>query len=560
MLKFRHGISLRQQRHLAVPSCRLGVMRRFLIWPSEMVWPGNLPYIAILRTLHESEQPLSHRWCHLTRLNFFILFSTCQMIYYWLPGYIMPVLTAFSWLCMIKSDNILLSQLTGYNGFGIGSLQFDWYTLTSQLSSPIVVPRWAQINILVGFILIVWLFIPIIYYSNLWNLKLLPISNNYFYTPNGDYYQIDVNGTTTNEQIRGTVIYVVGYHLLFASFIALFIHTFIYHGKDIIKQFHTSLKNRQNDVHCQLMSYYREAPEWYYLIVFICSFITAAIVCHYGDLMPWYYLFIAMSIAFVCLLPVGIVLAISNLTINNVNIVTLIGGLLMPSNPIGNLTFTAFASGTFSQALILLFNFKFGHYMKISPFTIFIIQLVVTIVSTIIQYAMTNHLLNTIVDICVNNADWMCKNLDTTPILFALIDPRKMFGKDTIYAYMLWFLAIGAILPIFFWLLNKLYPNSKWLNYVHIPIMFSQLFLIIYIPIGLFPSWFIVGFLFHTIIRRWWFNRYALLFSIAMDTGVQISLFFLFFILINRNVQFPQWWGNNNDFCPFSYANFYGKF
>ncbi|CAF1295028.1 unnamed protein product [Didymodactylos carnosus] len=139
-----------------------GIVCRFLVWPSEMVWPVNLPYIALLRTLHKPEQSLSHRWLHLTRLIFFTFATIGQAIYYWLPGYIMPVWSAF----------LLLY------GLGFGSFQVDWYSLTSRLSSPILGPRWAQIDILVGFIFFVWIFIPgSIYYGNLWNFKIFPILN-----------------------------------------------------------------------------------------------------------------------------------------------------------------------------------------------------------------------------------------------------------------------------------------------------------------------------------------------------------------------------------------------
>jgi len=39
------------------------------------------------------------------------------------------------------------------------------------------------------------------------------------------------------------------------------------------------------------MSNYKEAPEWWYTILFIIAFVLAAIVCHFGKLMPWYFMF-----------------------------------------------------------------------------------------------------------------------------------------------------------------------------------------------------------------------------------------------------------------------------
>ncbi|KAF9141794.1 hypothetical protein BG015_001167 [Linnemannia schmuckeri] len=49
--------------------------------------------------------------------------------------------------------NVALSQLTGSNGLGIGTLSFDWATSTLGLS-PLVTPWRAQVNILVGFVIV----------------------------------------------------------------------------------------------------------------------------------------------------------------------------------------------------------------------------------------------------------------------------------------------------------------------------------------------------------------------------------------------------------------------
>ncbi len=75
-----------------------------------------------------------------------------------------------------------------------------------------------------------------------------------------------------------------------------------------MKQFRSSLKDNTGDIHAKLMSHYKEAPEWWYVIfldyllnriyckcrytiLFVLAFVLAAIVCHFGELMPWYFLF-----------------------------------------------------------------------------------------------------------------------------------------------------------------------------------------------------------------------------------------------------------------------------
>ena len=122
-----------------------GIMRRFLVWPAAMIWPANLVNCTLFRTLHKDEQDDDNeeksRWT-MTRLRFFLLAFLFQYLWYWFPGYIFPVLSFFSWICMIQPDNIVLSQLTGVYGLGLGSIEFDWNAWVSFLGSPIVVPFW----------------------------------------------------------------------------------------------------------------------------------------------------------------------------------------------------------------------------------------------------------------------------------------------------------------------------------------------------------------------------------------------------------------------------------
>ena len=137
-----------------------GIMRKFLVWPAAMIWTANLVNCALFRTLHSDKEDESQeqkeeiiegeekkpttkkqRWT-MSRLRFFFLGFLFQFLWFWFPGYIFPVLSLFSWICMIKPENIILSQLTGINGLGLGAIQLDWNAWVSFLGSPIVVPFW----------------------------------------------------------------------------------------------------------------------------------------------------------------------------------------------------------------------------------------------------------------------------------------------------------------------------------------------------------------------------------------------------------------------------------
>ena len=60
-----------------------------------------------------------------------------------------------------------------------------------------------------------------------------------------------------------TPIFAFAYGISFAAIAAVIVHTVLYSGKTIIKQFRSSLKDHDGDVHAKLMSQYQEAPEWW---------------------------------------------------------------------------------------------------------------------------------------------------------------------------------------------------------------------------------------------------------------------------------------------------------
>lgn len=76
-----------------------------------------------------------------------------------------------------------------------------------------------------------------------------------------------------------------------------------------------------------------------------------------------------------------------------------------------------------------------------------------------------------------------------------LIGPARQFGIGMMYNPILYWLLVGAVLPVPFYLLGRRYPNS-WLQYVNIPVLFTGA---VYMPpaTGInYSSWFLFGFIF----------------------------------------------------------------
>ncbi len=120
-----------------------GILKRYLIWPAAMIWPETLLCCCLIRTLDTEDEmeKTKSRWT-MTRSTFFWLIVLFQFIYYWLPGYIFPLLTFFSFVCMIAPHKVIFSQITGANGLSLGAIELDWNAWVAYLGSPILVPFW----------------------------------------------------------------------------------------------------------------------------------------------------------------------------------------------------------------------------------------------------------------------------------------------------------------------------------------------------------------------------------------------------------------------------------
>ncbi|KAF9153168.1 hypothetical protein BG015_003955, partial [Linnemannia schmuckeri] len=121
-----------------------GALRKFLIRPAHMIWPSTLVTASLFRSLHaNSSTETEEDQGRTSRLKYFLLVTLGSFAYYWFPGYIFPTIGTLAWICWINPDNIVLSQLTGSNGLGIGVIALDW-SAASYYVGPLVTPWFAQ--------------------------------------------------------------------------------------------------------------------------------------------------------------------------------------------------------------------------------------------------------------------------------------------------------------------------------------------------------------------------------------------------------------------------------
>ncbi|KAG0167683.1 hypothetical protein DFQ28_010237 [Apophysomyces sp. BC1034] len=561
-----------------------GILRRYLVRPAGMVWPINLVNATLFHTLHRkvpkevADAEAVTPGLSLTRNKFFMIAFVASFCWYFFPGYIIPVVTSISWICWIKKDSVLVSQLgSGINGLGLGSFTLDWSSLAAWYPSPLAIPWIVQANMLAGFVFFIWFLVPLVYYTNTFESKKFPFYNTHQYDIWGNIF--DRARVLTPEQylnetayadyspIRITGFFAICYGQGLAALGAIISHTILYNGKEIWQRFKNA-RQESDDIHARLMDAYPEVPDWWYAVLFVIalglSFVT--IVLWPSD-MPWWALIVAVVLALIWLLPIGIVTAITSQSPTISMVTEWVYGAIAPGHPIGNMIFKTYGYITVRQALLFAQDLKLGHYMKIPPREMFVFQIVGTIVASFVSLGTTNYLLEAIPNICTKAAyPWTCPNaglFGASSVIWGLIGPNKFFASDSIYHVIPYFLLAGFLLPIPIYLLSRRYPNS-WVRHISIPVF--MLGPTPYPPAGtsVMPTWATVGFFFNYFMKRkrsaWW-KKYNYVLSAALDSGVAICAIVIFFAFQNSEIHFPSWWGNNSssvDQCPLATANWEG--
>ena len=186
-------------------------------------------------------------------------------------------------------------------------------------------------------------------------------------------------------------------------------------------------------------------------------------------------------------------------------------------------------------------------------------QLLGTVIAAIVNLGTAWWLLTSIPDICgadlPANSPWTCPG-DTVffdaSVIWGLIGPKRMFGPLGIYNAVNWFFLFGALAPVPFWILHKMFPDKKWPTYVYTPIIIGATGMMPPATAVNYTSWFLVGFVFNYLVfkyRKIWWQRYNYVLSAALDAGLAFMGVLLYFVLQleSKNI---NWWGVNLDNCP----------
>lgn len=96
----------------------------------------------------------------------------------------------------------------------------------------------------------------------------------------------------------------------------------------------------QPDIHARLMSKYPQVPDWWYLCIFASMFAFGIIAIEvWPTQMPVWAFVLALAVAFVYTVPIGIIQAVTNQQIG-LNVITeVIVGYVLPGQPLAMMLF-----------------------------------------------------------------------------------------------------------------------------------------------------------------------------------------------------------------------------
>ncbi|CAJ0755204.1 1110_t:CDS:10 [Entrophospora sp. SA101] len=450
-----------------------GFLRKYLVRPANMLWPSNLVFASLFTTLHGNVNDTRDK-LNIVRFG------------------------------------------SGYQGLGFLTFSLDWNAIGQ--TGPLYTPWWAQANFFFGVILSAWVIAPILWYSNVWDAQKFPLLATYSLNKNDQETGfLDEVAYSNYGPVFLSVTFAVGYFYSFIGFSSAISHVMLFYGNEIWSRFKAS-RQEGEDIHCRMMRIYEEIPNIWYFSIFVTMLTIAITICYVSESnLPWWGLLLAVALACVMVLPIGVIQAISNSQLHNIN-------LLPPS--------------------------LLGLYMKIPPKALFVAQVWGTFVGAFINYWTLQLILDSKRDFLDGTrrdptgqwTGYRSQVFNTASIVWGLIGPARTFGSDSMYHIMLWGFLIGFLLPFPIYLLHRRFPNAK-LRLITVPLICHGLSII---P-GTYTNFIIMGFM-ASFLSQFWAYRYNYVLSASLDSASQIVTMFIFFLLSGLvEIPFPEWWGNNRE-------------
>lgn len=541
-----------------------GLFRRFLVEPAAMIWPTNLINASLFHALHNhapSDPSKTNGWS-IGRYRYFAYVCLGSFVWYWFPGFIAPFLSIFAFVTWIKPNSPVINQLFGGStGISLLPITFDWTQISGYATSPLIFPWHAIANTVAGVVAFMMVANIGIHYSNSFYNLYLPISDSSSYDNTAQPYQVDkvltpdyrldLKKYQDYSPLFLSATFTMAYGVSFAAISSLVVHIGLHHAKEIWVRFKAAGKEDE-DVHTRLYSKYPQVPHWWYAVLFLAIFgMGLGTILGYPTNMPAWSYIVAMIIAWVFILPAGIIQGATNVQIG-LNVLTeFMASYMLEGRPVANMLFKAYGYNAMYQGLAFVSDMKMAMYMKVPPRTVFMAQTICVVWSSIVQIGVLNWALGAIDGICQTHQvnHFTCPGAKVyfqASVIWGVIGAKRMFGIGALYSPMLWFFLIGAVCPFITWYFVRRNPRSV-VRFVNWPIIFGGGAMIPPATALNYLSWAVVGFVFNKYIRnkyRGWWMQFNYITSAGLDVGLALSTILIFLTLSLTGTSMTPWWGS----------------
>ncbi|KAF5936926.1 hypothetical protein HYC85_024432 [Camellia sinensis] len=371
----------------------------------------------------------------------------------------------------LTSSSLLLESLyvlfeaSAVDWTGLLLHPLNWTTVASFLFSPLICPFFSIVNVFLGYTLIVYIAIPISYWGlDLYGAKRFPIFSSHLFTAQGQRYnissivnkkfEIDMTQYQQQGRLHLCMFFALTYGFGFATIASTLTHVGLSYRREIYDRFHASYTGKE-DIHTRLMRKNEDITSWWFYVLLGVTVAASLVPCIFLNnqvQMPWWGLIFACIIAFIFTLPISIITATTNQT-PGLNIITeYVMGIIYPGRPIANVCFKVYGYMSMSQAVSFLSDFKLGHYMKIPPRSMFLVQ----------------------DDLLPADSPWTCPGdrvFFGASVIWGLVGPKRIFGSLGNYSSMNWFFLGGAVGPIIVWLFHKAFPKQSWIPLINLLVL-----------------------------------------------------------------------------------------
>ncbi|CAF1688622.1 unnamed protein product [Adineta ricciae] len=173
-------------------------------------------------------------------------------------------------------------------------------------------------------------------------------------------------------------------------------------------------------------------------------------------------------------LPFGMVTSITGQLIQNQAayfVMVIVVSSLWAGDQSKMMTFIAIGYTAYCQTLYLVSNMKLGHYMKIPPRVLFVVQVVTCLVCSSVS-AGVQYYFYAVKRYYEQVGAYKFESMfDLSHVGSTVVNNTSFFNSTTSNnRSFLWSLMVGAVLPIPFWLASRRY---RWCHLVHTPLILA---------------------------------------------------------------------------------------